>query len=114
MNTDLAWQVIAVAAAVGAVALWATFWWLLPARTRFGGIWRWSLVALVLVFFVMPAPVPNYAGVSAPAFVVMLFEALFQTSGEPEESMRRLIVGGAIITAMALVAAIVGRLMRGR
>ena len=66
-----------------------------------------SLVALVLAFL-LSSTGTNYAEVSAPAFVVMLFEALFQTSGEPEESMRRLVVGGAIITAMALVAAIVG------
>ena len=114
MNTELAWQVIVVAAAVGAVALWGTLWWLLPARTRFGGIWRWSLVALALMFFVIPAPVPNYAGVDAPAFVVMLFEALFQTSGAPEESMRRLLVGGLIVIALALVALIARRLLRER
>ena len=44
----------------------------------------------------------------------MLFEALFQTSGAPEESMRRLLVGGLIVIALALVGLIARRLLRGR
>jgi hypothetical protein len=80
VNTELAWQVIWIAAAVGALALWATLWWVIPARARLGGVWRWCLVVLVVVFFILPAPVPNFAWFEAPAFVVMLFEALFQSA----------------------------------
>ena len=114
MNTELAWQVIWIAAAVGALALWATLWWIIPARARLGGVWRWCLVALVVVFFILPAPVPNFAGFEAPAFVVMLFEALFQSAGSPEESMRRLLVTGLAVLALAAAVLVARRFMRER
>ena len=103
MNAELAWQVIVMASALGALTLWTALWWLFPPRNRFGGVWRWCLVAVVLAFFVIPAPVPNFAGATAPAFVVMLFEALFQTAGTPQESMRRLLVGLVAVLALAVV-----------
>ena len=78
MNAGVVWQIIVAASALGAVALWLTLWWLIPPRRRFGGIWRWLLVTAAVLFFVLPAPVPNYSGAQAPAFVVMIFETFFQ------------------------------------
>ena len=101
MNADLVWQIIAAATALGAVALWLALWWLIPARKKFGGLWRWFLVALIVLLFVLPAPVPNYSDAVAPAFIVMVFETFFQRSGAPEESMRRLLGGVAILVLLS-------------
>ena len=65
------------------------------------------------MFFVIPAPVPTMPELML-RLLVMLFEALFQTSGAPEESMRRLLVGGLIVIALALVGLIARRLLRER
>ncbi|GIS19834.1 MAG: hypothetical protein CM15mP120_17500 [Pseudomonadota bacterium] len=113
MNTDLAWQVIAVAAVVGAVALWATFWWLLPARrgsVAFGvGHWlHWCW------YFCYSSTGTQYAEVVHLRLWLCSLRRCSKHLVNLKRSMRRLMVGGAIITAMALVAAIVGRLMRGR
>ena len=101
VNAELVWQIIAAASALGAIALWFTLWWLIPARRRFGGIWRWFLVAVIVLFFALPAPVPNYSDAEAPAFIVMIFETFFQRSGAPEESMRRLLSGTVVLLLMS-------------
>jgi hypothetical protein len=112
VNADLVWQIIIAASALGAVALWLTLWWMVPTRGRFGGIWRWLLVAAALIFFLLPAPVPNFSGAQAPAFVVMIFEAFFQRAGEPEESMRRLLTGGVGLIMLAALWLLLRRFVR--
>lgn len=101
MNAGVVWQIIVAASALGAVALWLTLWWLIPPRRRFGGIWRWLLVIAAVLVFVLPAPVPNYSDAQAPAFVVVIFEAFFQRSGQPEDGMRRLLGGGVGLVMLA-------------
>lgn len=112
MNASLVWQIIIAASALGAVALWLTLWWMVPARGRFGGIWRWLLVVAALLFFLVPAPIPNFSETQAPAFVVMIFEAFFQRAGEPEESMRRLLTGGVGLIMLAALWLLLRRFVR--
>lgn len=112
MNASLVWQIIIAASALGAVALWLTLWWMVPARGRFGGIWRWLLVVAALLFFLVPAPIPNFSETQAPAFVVMIFEAFFQRAGEPEESMRRLFSGGVALAMLSMLWLLLRRFVR--
>ena len=54
------------------------------------------LVGVPLLLMVVPAPVPNYEGQLAPAFIVFVFESLFQAEGEP-------LLAGLILLVTALV-----------
>jgi hypothetical protein len=83
---SIAWWVILVAALLGA----AIFYYLLKNVGK--SLLRILAVTLTLVFFLVPAPVPGYAGHFAPAFVVCVFEALFQTEGDPALSLRILVI----------------------
>ena len=62
---------------------------------------RTLLRSLVTAWMLIPAPVPHYDGQYAPAFVVLMFEWLLQTDGEPGVSIRILIV--TTITVIGLV-----------
>ena len=93
---ELAWWVIVGAALGGA----ATLYYLL--RKLSNSLIRNVFIGLVLTFFVVPAPLPDYPDEWAPAFVVCMFEAFFQIDGQPATSLRILLI------AMALVAALIG------
>ncbi|MEM7097006.1 MAG: hypothetical protein AAF541_02015 [Pseudomonadota bacterium] len=98
MDYIYAWVVILGAAAVGAFGLWK-----ICAKSRFG-LLKWLASAVALAFFLTPVAVPNYPDQIAPAFVVAIFEILFQTNGEPQGSLRIL---GLSLTAVSLVTIIV-------
>ena len=98
MNASLPWQVIIAASALGAVALWLTLWWMVPARGRFGGIWRWLLVVAALLFFLLPAPVPNFSRLRR-RFVVMIFEAFFNAPARQREYAQT--IGGVGLIMLA-------------
>ena len=83
---SIAWWVIIVTALVGA----GTFYYLL--RNVGKPLLRILAVTLTTAFFLVPAPVPGYTGQLAPAFVVSLFELLFQTEGQPDVSLRILLI----------------------
>ncbi len=87
----IAWVVIGVCAVLGALGVHRLFRSAHP-------LVRWGLIVVTVVFFVTPAQVPNYPGHIAPAFVVLIFEAFFQTEGEPQGSLR--ILGLAIFVGM--------------
>ena len=94
---DYAWIIIAIAALFGAFGLWK-----LCARTRFG-LLPWLASALALTFFLTPITVPNYPEQMAPAFVVALFEMLFQANGEPQASLRLLGISLGVVSLLTLV-----------
>lgn len=80
-NYDIAWLVVAVCALLGGLALHRLFRSAHP-------LLRWLVIVVAVVFFLTPANIPNYPGYLAPAFVIFIFEALFQTEGEPLSSLR--------------------------
>lgn len=59
------------------------------------------LRCLAMVILLLPAPVPAFEGQYAPAFIVLLFEAAFQTDGRPVQAVQILI--GGCIAVIALV-----------
>ena len=68
------------------------------------------MLAGLVAFFVRPAPVPGYDGHLAPAFVVMIFEALFQTDGAPAASVRILLLSVSVTLCLTAL----GRLFWSR
>lgn len=75
MNYAFAWLVIGIAGLMGTLGLF-----FLTRSVAHAGL-RWVLRLLPLCLMIAPAPVPNYEGHIAPAFIVFTFESLFQTQG---------------------------------
>ena len=96
---SIAWTVIGCATLLGAVAMWVTF-----SRHQIDGLTRTSIVALLIAFFLVPAPVPNYETQLAPAFIVLIFETFFQTEGQPQGSMRNLLIGVVVALGLSFLA----------
>ena len=70
---------------------------------------RTLLRSLVTVWMLIPAPVPHYDGQYAPAFVVVMFEWLLQTNGDPTVAVRVLTKPiTAIVAAIRIRTATVG------
>ena len=90
--------VIAAAGALLAVLALTQAWRGLPLP----GLRRW-LTWLIPVWLLLPAPVPGYEEQLAPAFVVFLFEWLFQRDGSPALAGSILLVGTCVTTAAFLV-----------
>ncbi|NOX52531.1 MAG: hypothetical protein GXP16_18665 [Gammaproteobacteria bacterium] len=86
---NIAWVVVGVCGLLGGAITYhllrRTSWHLL----------RMLCVALLVTLFVVPAPVPGYEGMIAPAFVIAIFESFFQTDGRPAASLR--ILGLALL-----------------
>ena len=98
MSYNIAWLVILMAGLLG-----SAFLYFMTRGIRSGAL-RWIIRVVPLLLMVAPAPVPNYPGQLAPAFVVLIFESLFQRSGEPATS-------GLILLATLLLAIAVGLLI---
>jgi hypothetical protein len=96
-NFTTAWVVIVVAGLIGAFGLSR-----LLKNLRWQ-LFRWLASLMALTFFVTPAPIPNFDDAVAPAFLVLVFEAFFQTNGEPAVSLR--ILGLALFTVLILTTA---------
>ena len=92
-----AWIIIFASAGLGAFGLWK-----LCARTRYG-LLPWLATSLALTFFLTPISVPNYPEQIAPAFVVAVFELLFQTNGEPQASLRLLALTLGLVCLLTLL-----------
>jgi len=101
---DWAWVVIGAAALLGWLALMRL------TRPLGGSPVRWLLQGLVLLWFVLPAPVPGHPGQWAPAFVVLVFESIFQSGGQPVPAALILLTGSLVTVALVLWLA----LRRGR
>ena len=91
------WMVIVAAAGGGAFAMHR----LLRASPR--KLMRYLLIGSLLGLFLLPAPIPGYAGHIAPAFVVAIFEAFMQTDGKPALSLRILGLGLVVIIGLILL-----------
>ncbi len=97
---SLAWVIVIVGGLGGAAALYG-----LLKDGHY--LVRWQAIALSLIFFLVPAPVPDHGDQLAPAFVVFVFEWLFQTDGSAGQAMRILLISlatGALITCVAYYA----------
>ena len=92
-----AWIIVVVAVPL-AVYAWLRATRGLPAvATRQGLAW---LVGLLLL---LPAPVPRFPGHYAPAFLVFVFESLFQQGGNPRAAGLILAAGAAFGVLVLLV-----------
>lgn len=92
-----AWVVMAVSLMLGLFAfLRAT------RGPRLGRTRTWISVLLAMLLL-LPAPVPGYSGHYAPAFLVFVFEWLFQTPGEPRTAGVILAGGAALLCALGLL-----------
>ena len=98
MSYTMAWLVIVTAGLLGSLGLF------FMTRRIGNPSLRWILRVTPLLLMVAPAPVPNYDGQLAPAFVVLIFESLFQSDGEP-------VTSGLILLAAALLAMAAGLLL---
>ncbi len=97
MNYTVAWLVIVAAGLLGTGLLF------LMTRTIRSAALRWTFRVLPLVLMTVPAPVPNYEGQLAPAFIVLTFESLFQTEGEPGTAAGILLAGVLLGVALGLL-----------
>lgn len=97
MEYTWAWIVAAAGTLIAVLAL-GQAWRGLPLR----GLRRW-LTWLIPVWLLVPAPVPGYEGQLAPAFVVFIFEWLFQPEGAPATAGRILLLSTCVVTAFFLV-----------
>ncbi len=97
MNYDIAWLVIVAAGLLG-----SAFLFLLTRGIGSPGL-RWMVRVLPLMLMVVPAPVPGYAGQLAPAFVVLIFESLFQRAGAPGTAAGILLATALIGLALGLI-----------
>ena len=91
-----AWLIVVAMGLVGGLA---TYSLLRPLRRTL----RWWLTALVVAFFLAPAAIPKFDGY-APAFIVFVFEALFQTEGEPAAALIALLSALACASVVVLAA----------
>ncbi len=95
MGELLAWALAAAAALLAFAGVCALTRRLRPSLLR-----SW-LRTLVLALMLTPAPVPGFPGNFAPAYVVALFEALFQIEGAPQPALKLLLAAGLAATAWA-------------
>lgn len=70
---------------------------------------RWSIVLGTVMLLATPAPVPGYSGHFAPAIIVGVFEAFFQTDGDPTLAF---ILLGAGLAVAVIVSVIISLLLK--
>lgn len=102
-----AWIVVAAMVPLALFALGqATRGWNAPRTKRLAG-------ALLAVWALLPAPVPGYPGSYAPAFLVFVFEAVFQNPGAPGTAGLILAAGTAATLGLTLLVGSLKRRRRG-
>lgn len=87
------WLVVVLMAALSAAG------WYLLVRGFTSAYGRALVPAVWLALMLVPAPVPGFPGNYAPAFVVLIFEGLFQAAGEPWIAFRLLVAGVCVAVA---------------
>ena len=83
------------------------FYWL---RLLLGFFSSFLMSMLLFVLLTVPAPIPNYEGYFAPAYVVFIFETFFQIKGSSKMSAQVLIL--ALVSAFILM--MTGRYLSNR
>ncbi len=98
----IGWVVVVLAAIGLVVSIYGFF-----RKSRLKVVLFFCLIVLLSMLLV-PAPVPGYPGDLAPAFLVALFELLFQADGKTLVAVRLLgigfIVGVVLASAMVWIA----------
>lgn len=93
-----AWLIIVAMVPLGLFALHRLTRGLnLPRTRRLVGL-------LILVWLLLPAPVPGHPGHYAPAFLVLAFEWLFQNPGQPRAAALILAAGTVAALGLGLLA----------
>lgn len=87
----IAWTIVLVAAAIGTLGLFY-----LTREFTNPGLQLLTRL-LVPVWLLVPAPVPGFPGSYAPAFLIAIFEALFQVDGQPGQSLRLLLLASTVV-----------------
>ena len=87
----IAWTVIVVTGVIGAVGLFY-----LTREFNPPGL-QLLIRILIPVWLLLPAPVPNFPGNYAPAFLIAIFEGLLQVDGQPGQSLRLLLFASTAV-----------------
>jgi len=101
----IAWVVVLGMAGLGSIALFA-----LLGNIK-NNLVRVLIVVLSATVLVVPAPVPGYDDQLAPAFIVYLFESMFQTDGHPQTSLRVLLLSLSLVGVLVVLGFWVYRLI---
>ena len=91
---QLSWVVLSAGSLAVSLAI---YYWLISRFTKVAGFFY---SALLCVFLLVPAPVPNYESFYAPAYIVYIFETFFQIKGAPTLSGQILLLS---ITALMVL-----------
>jgi hypothetical protein len=94
MDETYAWLVVGVAA-LGVLA------GLLALTRRWPSGWRALAAVLVMLWLLLPWPIQVVDGYLAPAFIVAIFEGLFNPEGDPWPASRALIFATVAVLAVA-------------
>lgn len=95
-----AWLIIGAAGLIGWLALMRL------TRPLGASPVRWLLQGLVLLWLLLPAPVPGHTGQWAPAFIVLIFESVFQRGGEPLPAALILLFGSLVVLLLVMLLAL--------
>ncbi len=91
---QLSWVLLSAGALTVSLVI---YYWLISRFTKVTGFFYSAVLCL---FLLVPAPVPNYENFYAPAYVVYIFETFFQIKGAPALSGQILLLS---ITALIVV-----------
>lgn len=103
------WTIIAIAALVGLFGFYRLL------REFVGSAYlRVLCCGLIFALVLTPAPIPGYPQHYAPAFIVAIFEGIFQRDGAPWVALRFLIAGSLATGGLITLGAIGWRNWNGR
>lgn len=93
----VAWLIVAAAAVLGTVGL------VFLTRAMGPSVVRLMIRVLPAILLIVPAPIPGYSGHLAPAFVVLIFEGVFQRDGNPMGAVAVLVATAAVAAGLLIL-----------
>ena len=93
---QLSWVVLSAGSLAVSLVI---YYWLISRFTKVTGFFY---SAVLCVFLLVPAPVPNYENFYAPAYVVYIFETFFQIKGAPGLSGQILLLSITAVIVLLL------------